>query len=62
MAAQFSGHQEIRFEYTVVSNIYSGGLPPVEAASLLAEKVWQILEHRAAGNRLEAIQKSAAVG
>jgi ethanolamine ammonia-lyase large subunit len=59
-AAQFSGHREIRFEYTVVSNIYSGGLPPVEAGSVLAEKVWQILEHQAAGHRLEAIQKSAA--
>ena len=58
-AAQFSGHREIRFEYTVVSNIYAGGLPPVEAGSLLAERVWQILQHQAAGNRLEAIQKSA---
>lgn len=60
-AAQFSGHREIRFEYTVVSNIYSGGLPPVEAASLLVEKIWQILEYQAAGNRLEAIQKSALI-
>jgi ethanolamine ammonia-lyase large subunit len=56
-AASFSGHADIRFEYTVVSNIYSGGLPPVEAGSLLAEKAWQILEHRAAGNRLEALLK-----
>ncbi len=38
-AARFSGHPEIRFEYTVISNIYSGGLPPVEAGSLIVESV-----------------------
>ena len=54
-AAEFSGHPEIQFEYTVISNIYSGGLPPLEAGSLLAEKAWQILEQSAAGNRLESI-------
>src|SRR5262249_54864058 len=27
-AARFSGNPGIRFEYTVISNIYSGGLPP----------------------------------
>ncbi|HEV3345276.1 MAG TPA: ethanolamine ammonia-lyase subunit EutB [Pirellulales bacterium] len=54
-AAQFSKNPNIRFEYTVVSNIYSGGLPAVEAGALLVERVCQILEHRAAGNRLEAL-------
>jgi ethanolamine ammonia-lyase large subunit len=44
-----------RFEYTVISNIYSGGLPPIEAGSLLVERACQILEHRAAGNRLESL-------
>jgi ethanolamine ammonia-lyase large subunit len=57
-AAQFSGHPQIRFEYTVVSNIYSGGLPPVEAGSVLAEKAWQILSLQAAGNRLESLAQT----
>ena len=57
-AARFSGNSKIRFEYTVVSNIYTGGLIPVEAGSVLAEKAWQILDHQAAGNRLEEIIKS----
>lgn len=52
-AARFSGHPEIMFEYTVVSNIYSGALPAVEAGSLLVERACQILSYRAAGNRLE---------
>ena len=43
------------FEYTVISNIYAeGGLPPVEAAAVIVEKVTQILAHGVAGNRLEA--------
>jgi ethanolamine ammonia-lyase large subunit len=52
-AARFSGNAGIRFEYTVISNIYSGGLPAVEAGSVIAEKAWQILDKHAAGNRLE---------
>jgi len=44
-----------KFEYTVVSNIYSEGLPPAEAASVLVEKAGEILLHRAAGNRLEQL-------
>ena len=56
-AARFSSNPGIRFEYTVISNIYPGGLPPVEAASVVAEKVFQILSHRAAGNRLESVLK-----
>ncbi len=58
-AAQFSSNPSARFEYTVISNIYAGGLPPLEAGSVIVEKVCQILQHRAAGNRLEAILKSA---
>jgi ethanolamine ammonia-lyase large subunit len=54
-AAEFSKNANIRFEYTVVSNIYSGGLPAVEAGALLVERACQILEHRAAGNRLEML-------
>jgi ethanolamine ammonia-lyase large subunit len=43
------------FEYTVISNIYAGGgLPPVEAAAVIVEKVLQIVGHGVAGNRLEA--------
>jgi ethanolamine ammonia-lyase large subunit len=53
-AARFSGNPRIRFEYTVVSNIYDAGLPPLEAGSVVAERAWQILEARAAGNRLES--------
>jgi ethanolamine ammonia-lyase large subunit len=54
-AASFSGNPDIRYEYTVISNIYQGGLPPVEAGSLIAERARQILSHKAAGNRLEAV-------
>jgi len=54
-AAQFSGNPETRFEYTVISNIYSAGLPPAEAAGVILEKVEEILTRRAAGNRLEAL-------
>ena len=54
-AAQFSGNAGIRFEYSVISNIYSGGLPPIEAGSVIAEKALAILQHRAAGNRLESM-------
>jgi ethanolamine ammonia-lyase large subunit len=54
-ATQFSKNPNIRFEYTVVSNIYSGGLPAVEAGAVLVERACQILEHHAAGNRLESL-------
>ena len=56
-AAQFSGNPAVRFETTVVSNIYSAGLPPLEAGGVLVEKVLAILRHRAAGNRLETLLK-----
>src|SRR5262245_30295669 len=53
-AAACSGNASIRFEYAVISNIYSGGLPPAEAGAVIVEKVCEILAHKAAGNRLEA--------
>lgn len=59
-AARFSGNPNIRYEYTVISNIYAGGLPPVEAASVVTEKTFAMLRHRAAGNRLERLLRSDA--
>lgn len=56
-AARFSGNASIQFEYTVISNIYAGGLPPAEAAAVIVDKVTQILKYQAAGNRLEALPK-----
>ena len=56
-AARVSGNPNIRFEYTVISNIYQNGLPPVEAASVILERSQQILHHKAAGNRLESLLK-----
>jgi ethanolamine ammonia-lyase large subunit len=58
-AARFSGNPSVKFEYTVISNIYSGGLPPAEGAGVILEKVGQILGRKAAGNRLEALLKTA---
>ncbi len=54
-AAEYSGRPDVRHEYTVISNVYDGGLPPAEAGSVIAEKALAILEHKAAGNRLEDI-------
>jgi ethanolamine ammonia-lyase large subunit len=59
-AAQFSGNPAVRFEYTVISNIYSGGLPPAEGAGVILERIEQILRHKAAGNRLESLLKAIA--
>ncbi len=56
-AIKFSQNNDIRFENTVISNIYSGGLPPLEAGGVIVEKVTEILKYRAAGNRLEALKK-----
>jgi len=59
-AAKFSGNAKMHYEYSVLSNIYSGGLPPIEAGSVIAEKVFEILQYKAAGNRLEnLLQKEA---
>ncbi len=52
-AARFSGNADIAHEYSVVSNIHAGGLPPFEAGSVIVEKVLAILDQGAAGNRLE---------
>lgn len=53
-AAASSGNAAIRFEYSVISNIYAGGLPAAEAGAVIVEKIGDILTHNAAGNRLEA--------
>jgi ethanolamine ammonia-lyase large subunit len=61
--ASASDPDRLPFEYTVISNIYAdGGLPPVEAAAVIVEKVTQILAHDAAGNRLEARLAAAGAG
>jgi ethanolamine ammonia-lyase large subunit len=52
-AVTYSESKEIQYEYTLISNIYSGGLPAIEAGSVVVEKSIQILTHKAAGNRLE---------
>jgi ethanolamine ammonia-lyase large subunit len=57
-AAAFSGHPDIRYEYTVISNIHDGGLPPLEAGSAIAEQAISILEHKAAGNRLSSLAQA----
>ncbi|MBI1831109.1 MAG: ethanolamine ammonia-lyase [Planctomycetes bacterium] len=57
-AARFSGNARVSFEYSVISNIYSGGLPPAEAGAVIVDKVADILHRRAAGNRLEALVKN----
>lgn len=59
-AAKFSGNTNMHYEYSVLSNIYAGGLPPIEAGSVIAEKVFEILQHRAAGNRLENLLQTQA--
>ncbi|HEX4149840.1 MAG TPA: hypothetical protein VHY20_12665, partial [Pirellulales bacterium] len=56
-AGQANRGPAFRFEYTVISNIYPRGLPALEAAAVIVEKACQILQHRAAGNRLEALLK-----
>lgn len=55
-----SGAARSRFEHSVLSNIYSGGIPPLEAAAVLVEKACTILAHRAAGNRLEKLLNERA--
>ena len=56
-AIQYSDLETIQYEYSLVTNIYQGGLPPVEGGSVVAEKAMAILEHQAAGNRLEDLLK-----
>lgn len=52
-AAQFNGSDDIQFEYSVISNIYDEGLHPLEAASVITEFAKNILDNKAAGNRLQ---------
>lgn len=54
-AVRYSGNPAIRFEYTVISNIYPGGLPAVEAGAVILEKICHILSNQAAGNRLASM-------
>lgn len=49
------------YEYTVISNIYQGGLPPIEGGSVIVEKVRAILHHQAAGNRLEGLMQESVM-
>jgi ethanolamine ammonia-lyase large subunit len=56
-AAIYSQVSDIGYEYTLITNIYHGGLPPVEGGSVVAEKAMEILKYQAAGNRLETILK-----
>jgi ethanolamine ammonia-lyase large subunit len=58
-ARAYSGNSDMSYEYSVISNIYDGGLPPLEAGSIIAEKAVRILKTCAAGNRLEAMKTSA---
>ena len=57
-AVKFSGNGGMQYEYSVLSNIYAGGLPPIEAGSVIAEKIFEILKFKAAGNRLESLLQS----
>jgi ethanolamine ammonia-lyase large subunit len=51
---------EARYEYSVISNIYSAGLPPAAAGAQIAKRAREILTHKAAGNRLEKMLSEKA--
>lgn len=55
-ASQFSGNADIRFEYSVLSNIYDQGLAAIEAGSVICQFVSHMLSYKAAGNRLESLR------
>ena len=55
-ARLFAGIPGLEFEDSVIPNIYHGGTPPMEAGSLIVERAMQILENKAAGNRLKCLQ------
>lgn len=62
-AAAFSGSSSVRFEYTVISNIYSGGLPPLEAGAVIVERVLQnpgVLEE--SGERVADLERGRRNG
>ncbi|WP_442756406.1 ethanolamine ammonia-lyase subunit EutB [Methylocystis sp. JAN1] len=52
---QSSRNAASRYEYTVLSNIYEEGTPPLRAAAAIAERVSQMLAYGAGGNRLERL-------
>ncbi len=56
-AINFSGNSDIQFETTVISNIYAGGLPALEAGGVIIEKILEMLKFKAAGNRLEQLRQ-----
>jgi ethanolamine ammonia-lyase small subunit len=58
LAAEFSSNPSIRFESTVFSNIHPRGIAWATTAKAIVDKASQILEHRAAGNRLEPLLKA----
>ena len=55
LARMFAGIPGLEFENSVIPNIYREGTPPAEAGSLIVEKAIQILDNKAAGNRLNSI-------
>jgi ethanolamine ammonia-lyase large subunit len=59
-AVRFSGNPAIAYEYSLLSNIYAGGVLPAEAGSQVAEMIFEILDRRAAGNRLETLLQNPA--
>ncbi|HEY8162156.1 MAG TPA: ethanolamine ammonia-lyase subunit EutB [Methylocystis sp.] len=58
-AASPTANAASRYEYTVISNIYEKGTPPTQAAAMIAERIGQMLIHKAAGNRLENLLQKA---
>lgn len=50
---------DVRYEYSVISNIYREGMPPEAAGQVIAERAAQILKYGAAGNRLESVLQQA---
>ena len=56
-AIKASGNPDIKYEVTVISNIYSGGLPPLEAASVIVERTMDMYRLKAGGNRLENLKQ-----
>ncbi|MEN9359075.1 MAG: ethanolamine ammonia-lyase [Verrucomicrobiota bacterium] len=57
-AAEYSGNSDIRFEYMLISNIYSSAMPADQAARAIANLAAEILKYRAAGNRLVALRNT----
>ena len=47
----------VEADRTLISNIYSGGTPPVEAGAQLVELVRNILHYKASGVKLNELSK-----